>query len=167
MNSLGLLFAIFSCGISSTNIVIEDSNFRDLFRGEEPVLVDCCAQWCGPCRLIEPTLEGAAKKWKDTLVVGKYDVESENDQVKVELLLQGVMPQALPALILMHKNEVLTTWKGVITPEQLDALLEKHIINSGASQERELAMATSGPPRQKSGLISFAATEDAYMLTHP
>ena len=116
--------------------------------------------------MIEPTLEGAAKKWKNTLVVGKYDVESENDQVKVELLLQGVMPQALPALLLIHKNEVLATWKGVITPEQLDEWLEQHI-GSGTSKARELVTATAGPPRKKSGLISFATAEDDYMLKHP
>jgi thioredoxin 1 len=148
---------------------IEDSNFRELFCGDEYLLVDCCAQWCGPCKLIEPTLEEAAKKWKDNLVVGKYDVESKNDQVKVELLLQGVMPQALPALILIHKNKVLTTWKGVIQPQELNALLDKHINNAAAvgyEEQTRMAISEPRPPRKKSGLISFATVgaEDEYML---
>lgn len=154
--------------LASRHLVeIEDDNFRELFRGDEYLLVDCCAQWCGPCKLIEPTLEEAAMKWENTLVVGKYDVESENDQVKVELLLQGVMPQALPALILIHKNKVLTTWRGVILPEELDAMLRQHVHNEGF-EEREMSMVSAeSPPRKKSGLISFATSDDDYMLKQP
>jgi hypothetical protein len=114
--------------------------------------------------LIEPTLDECAKKWKDSVVVGKFDVESRNDEVKVELLLQGVMPQSLPALILIHRNKVLTTHKGIIRPAELDALLEEHLSNT----ENELVSTTSSKesPRQKSGLISFASVGagDDYML---
>ena len=90
-------------------------------------------QRCGPCKLIEPLLEKCAEEWKDTVVVGKFDVEDANGEssrsrdLKVELILNGVMPQALPALILIHKNKVLESWKGVISPVQLRDMLEKHV----------------------------------------
>lgn len=100
-------------------------------------------------------------------MVGKYDVESGNDEVKVELLMQGVMPQSLPSLILMHRNTVLAVHKGIIRPAELDAWLEEHV---GVGRELASvfgARASSEAPRQKSGLISFAGgagSDDDYML---
>ena len=88
---------------------------------------------CGPCKLIEPLLEKCAEDWKDKVVVGKFDVDDANREnsmsrdLKVELILQGVMPRALPALILVHNNRVLDTWKGVISPTQLQDMLEKYV----------------------------------------
>lgn len=123
--------------------------------------------------MIEPVLDEFAGKWQGAVVVGKYDVESGQDEVKVELLLQGVMPQSLPALILVHKNKVLATHKGIIRAGELDAMLEEHVLNSGNSvvNERELVAATAASskdtPRRKSGLISFATAvggSDDYML---
>ncbi len=129
---------------------------------------------CGPCKLIEPALEQCAQTWKDSLVVGKYDVESQNNELKVELLLKGVMPQALPALILIHKNKVLTTWKGLIRPDELNKLLEEYIINSKYTKDQRTETDASSTRRttvvddscRKSGLISFASvgTGDDYML---
>ena len=75
-------------------------------------------------------LEQCADDWKDSIVVGKFDVEDSKGSrdLKVELILQGVMPRALPALILVHDNKVLDTWKGVISPIQLEEMLEKHVV---------------------------------------
>lgn len=129
---------------------------------------------CGPCKLIEPVLDQCAQTWKFSLVVGKYDVESQNDELKVELLLLGVMPQALPALILIHKNKVLTTWKGLIRPDELNTMLEEFINNSKYATVQEMTTVASSnrrtavvdAPRRKSGLISFATVGagDEYML---
>ena len=47
--------------------------------------------------------------------------------MKVELVLNGVMPQALPALILVHRDKIITTWKGVIHSNELQCLLEEHV----------------------------------------
>ncbi|KAG7357278.1 thioredoxin [Nitzschia inconspicua] len=145
-------------------VEIDDSNFRDLFRSERPILVDCCAQWCGPCKLIEPALEECAKNWHENVTIGKYDVESGNDQVKVELFMKGVMPQSLPALILIHRNTVLATHEGIIRRAELDCLLEQHVLGQELVTSSNQEVTTT--PRQTSGLISFAGagSGDEYML---
>jgi thioredoxin 1 len=121
---------------------------------------------CGPCKLIEPVLDECAKKWEGTLVVGKYNVESGNDQVKLELLLKGVMPQSLPALILVHKNKVLATHKGIIRLAELDDMLQEHVYGSDDKERAAVAASSKEAHRQKSGWISFAAagSGDDYML---
>lgn len=112
---------------------VTDSNYRELFQGEKLLLLDAFAQWCGPCKLIDPVLERCAEDWKDSVVVGKFDVDDANGKnsksrdLKIELILQGVMPRALPSLILVHKNKVLETWKGVISQTELEDMLEKHV----------------------------------------
>jgi thioredoxin 1 len=118
---------------TSNLVAVTDSNYRELFRGEKYLLLDACAKWCGPCKLIEPLLEQCAKDWDDSVVVGKFDIDSANDEngtsrdLKIELILQGAMPKALPALILVRNNKVLDTWRGVISPEELEEMLEKYV----------------------------------------
>lgn len=115
---------------------------------------------CGPCKLIEPLLEQCAEDWNDTVVVGKFDVESkESRDLKVELILKGVMPKALPALILVKDNTVLENWRGVITPEELQELLEKHVVAANETPQKTSSLfdEISIPAAEKSGFrgISF------------
>lgn len=100
---------------------------------------------CGPCKLIEPVLEQCAQDWKHAVVVGKFDVDDANGRdLKIELILQGAMPKALPALILVHDNEILDSWKGVISPAQLEDMLEKHVVvgNEAALKSIDIAKKT-------------------------
>jgi hypothetical protein len=67
------------------------------------------------------------EEWAD-LIVGRFDIEGGHDDLKVELLLQGVMPRSLPSLILFHKSQqAITIRKGAITDDQLEAFLLKHM----------------------------------------
>ena len=59
---------------------------------------------------------------------GKFDVEDKRaKEVKLELLLQGVMPTALPSLLLIQHNEVVATWNGVINTWELHDFLHPHV----------------------------------------
>ncbi|VEU37459.1 unnamed protein product [Pseudo-nitzschia multistriata] len=140
---------------SKSIVAVTDSNYKELFSGEKFLLLDACAQWCGPCKLIEPLLEQCARDWKDTLVVGKFDVDganSESRDLKVELILQGAMPKALPALILVHDNKILDSWKGLISPAQLQDMLAKHVKNGTKTKDNN-PVATK--PRPFRGISFF------------
>ena len=56
--------------------------------------------------------------------------DSNIRDLKVELILQGAMPQALPALVLVHNGKVLDTWRGVIRDIELQEMLEKNVVQS-------------------------------------
>ena len=59
---------------------------------------------------------------------GKFDVDDKRaKEVKLELLLQGVMPTALPSLLLIQHNEVVATWNGVINTWELHDFLHQNI----------------------------------------
>ena len=64
-------------------VTITAENFESLKNGEMPLVVDFWATWCGPCRAIAPYIEELAKEYDGKIVVGKCDVE-ENDDIVME-----------------------------------------------------------------------------------
>lgn len=136
---------------------LDDCNYDSIMLGDDKVvLVDACAKWCGPCKLIEPFVEKSADKF--SLDVVKLDVEAKgNSAVKVEFLLQGVMPSALPSLILFKNGSHLASHTGALTQDELDDFLESNLPKK--EEKRELVGAGSAK-----GYISFGSMRDSYAL---
>jgi thioredoxin 1 len=57
-----------------------DANFQsDVLSSDKPVVVDFWAPWCGPCKMVSPTIEELAKDYEGKVAVGKLNVD-ENPQ---------------------------------------------------------------------------------------
>ncbi len=70
-------------------VTITAENFESLKNGDKPLVVDFWATWCGPCRAIAPYIEELAKEYDGRIVVGKCDVE-ENDDIVMEFGVRNV-----------------------------------------------------------------------------
>jgi thioredoxin 1 len=60
-------------------LVITDSNFDELLKSGKPLVVDFWAEWCGPCKMIGPIVEDLAHDYEDKVIIGKLDVDDNND----------------------------------------------------------------------------------------
>ena len=121
----------------------------------------------------------SAEKHSEKLSVIKYDVEGDNvKDLKVELLLQGVMVRGLPTLILYHNGKPLDTHSGAITEQGLENWLQDNLFSKIDEVEAEDIQSTTSEMKQreepkaeekedpkKRGFVSFTAQIDDYMLS--
>ena len=99
-------------------IEITDSNIDEVLGTELPVLVDFWAAWCGPCRMVGPSVEALSEEWKDKAVVGKVDVDS-NPNTAAKYGIRNI-----PTLLYFKNGEVVDKVVGVVPKDQLSNKLE-------------------------------------------
>ena len=97
------------------------STFEEVIAGDKPVLVDFWATWCGPCRMIAPTIEEIAADFEGKAVVGKVDVDEEPALAK----RFGVM--SIPTLIVMKGGKVVEQSVGARGKQDIAAMLNRHL----------------------------------------
>jgi thioredoxin 1 len=91
-----------------------DSNFEtDILGSETPVLVDFWAEWCGPCRVIAPTVDAVAEQFNGKAKVYKMDVD-DNINTPQRYGVRGI-----PNLILFQGGQVKEQIVGAVPKSQL------------------------------------------------
>lgn len=70
-------------------VQITSENFESLKNGQQPLVVDFWATWCGPCRMVAPIIAELAKEYDGRIVVGKCDVE-ENEDLAQEFGIRNI-----------------------------------------------------------------------------
>ena len=95
-------------------VTITSENFESLKKGDMPLVVDFWATWCGPCRMIGPIIAKLAEKYDGKIVVGKCDVE-DNDELAAEFGIRNI-----PTILFFKNGEVVDKIVGAQSEAKLD-----------------------------------------------
>ncbi|WP_107666957.1 co-chaperone YbbN [Cyanothece sp. BG0011] len=106
----------------SSVLEITDPQFdTEVFEADTPVLVYFWASWCGPCRLVSPSIKKIADSYGESLKVVKLEVDP-NPEARTKCKVEGV-----PALRLFKDKQLLAEHEGAIGKQQLEEMLKKHL----------------------------------------
>ena len=106
---------------ANINHTTDNSFSTDVLAASTPVLVDYWADWCGPCKMIEPVLNEAALAYAGRLRVAKINID-ENQAIPGQYGVRGI-----PTLMLFKDGEVVATKVGALSKSQLTHFLDSHL----------------------------------------
>lgn len=103
-------------------VQITNENFETYRNGELPLVVDLWATWCGPCRMVAPIISELAQEYDGKVVIGKCDVE-ENDDVASVFGVRNI-----PTILFFKAGQLVDKFVGAATKgvleEKVKALLD-------------------------------------------
>ena len=98
---------------------ITDASFdADVLKADGPVLVDFWAEWCGPCKMIGPSLEELSEELGEKVTIAKLNID-DNPDAPGQYGVRGI-----PTMILFKNGEVAATKVGAAPKSALKGWIE-------------------------------------------
>lgn len=103
-------------------VVVTDANFdNEVAQAKGLVVVDFWAEWCGPCRLIGPTLDALAKDYAGKAKVAKLDVDA-NQATSIKFNIRSI-----PAVLFFKDGKHVDTIVGANPRGAYEAKISQHL----------------------------------------
>jgi len=103
-------------------VTVGTDNFQDQVLGSEtPVLVDFWAEWCGPCRMVAPTLDQLADEKDGSLRIAKLNVD-HNQELAVQFQVSSI-----PTFILFKDGKVADRMMGAMPKNAFEQFLDRNL----------------------------------------
>ena len=98
--------------------VITNTNFAEIVAGDKPVMIDFWATWCGPCRILSPTVDEIADEYADRITVAKCNVDDAED-IAMQFRIMSI-----PTLIFLKGGEVVDKRVGVVSKDEIVSIID-------------------------------------------
>ncbi|MBQ2150925.1 MAG: thioredoxin [Bacteroidales bacterium] len=99
-------------------ITATNENFKEIISGNQPVLVDFWATWCGPCRMLGPTVEAVAKEYDGKVTVVKCNVDDCED-LSMQFGIRNI-----PTLLFFKDGQVVDKLVGNVPKAEITSRLD-------------------------------------------
>ena len=108
--------------MSEFTIDVNEENFDSVvMNSDKPVLVDFWAEWCGPCKMLTPTIEAIAEEYKNTSSIVKINV----DDSPTIATKYGI--RSIPSILLFNNGDIVEQRVGAVSKDELASMLDKII----------------------------------------
>ncbi len=106
----------------ANTLTFTDATFeQDVLSSEVPVLVDFWAEWCGPCRMMSPTVDAVATDYAGKVKVGKLNVD-DNGGTAMRYNIRGI-----PTLLLFKAGRIVEQRVGAVGKTEVQKMLDAHL----------------------------------------
>ncbi len=107
--------------MSATTAVTDDSFENQVLKASGPVLVDFWAEWCGPCKMMSPTIDAVADEYAGKVKVGKLNVD-ENNNTAMRYGIRGI-----PTLLVFKGGQVVAQKVGAVGKSDVASMLDANL----------------------------------------
>jgi thioredoxin 1 len=97
---------------------------NDVLKSDLPVLVDFWAEWCGPCKMVGPTVEQLSQTMAGKIKVAKLNVD-ENQEIAMKYGIRSI-----PSLILFKAGKEIARTVGAASKESYQKFIEQSLANN-------------------------------------
>jgi len=91
---------------------------QQVVKNDKPVVVDCYADWCGPCKALAPRLESAIDKLGGAVLMAKVDVD------KHPTIAETLQVTSIPAIFGYKDGKIVSSFTGIVSEDKLNAFLK-------------------------------------------
>jgi len=101
---------------------------KEVLNSDVPVLVDFWAEWCGPCRMMTPTIDALATDYSGRVKIGKLNVD-ENGATGMRYKVMSI-----PTLLLFKGGQIVESKIGTTGKPDLQKMLDAHVSAAAAQK---------------------------------
>jgi thioredoxin 1 len=105
-------------GATNRPIEVNDQTFDSTIKEHKTMVIDCWAEWCGPCRMIAPTIEAMANDYAGKVVFGKLYVD-ENSETATKYCITSI-----PTLLFFKDGKLVGQIIGAVPRQQIEQRLK-------------------------------------------
>src|SRR5258708_7484376 len=103
-------------------VILSDSGFdTDVLKSSIPVMVDFWAEWCGPCKMLGPTIDQLAGEYDGRIKIAKLNVD-DNPSTASRFGIRGI-----PAMLIFKDGKVQEQLVGALPKDKIAGTLDKYV----------------------------------------